>query len=245
MKYFVRFFIIILLLAIIAFFFYAYTETYGLPWKRAEVKREAIIYMKEKYNMDVEGKGCYNFKFNKYFAKVYNVLDENKNVINVKKYNRTDEKGQYLGVELSDNYSIVYWENEIRKELAANYPRLYQNDTIDKIFISTTYGTRSLEEGVSNDQDENGVFIPLKPDDDYTIRILLTKNDFSDDFLQELLTVVQDPNLHPLVSELYTSQNSTYRDHNDKEKEKYILLTRQQFKDIHSIEDLKKEIAHW
>lgn len=245
MKNFVRFFIIILLLAIITFLCFAYTEMSGLPWKKAEVKREAVVYMKEKYNMDVEGKGGYGAKFKTYFAKVYNVLDENKNVIKVEKNNLWDEMGQYTGVELRDNYSIVYWENEIRKEISSNYPSLYHHDSIDEIFISTVHETRSLEEGVSNHQDENGVFIPVEPDNNYTLSIFLTENEFTDDFLQELLTVVKDPNLHPLVSELYTSQNSTYRDHNDKEKEIYIKLTRQQFKDIHSIEDLKKEIAEW
>ncbi|MDG0875676.1 hypothetical protein L5D93_25940 [Paenibacillus thiaminolyticus] len=66
------------------FAFYTYAEFNGYPWKHAEVKREAAAYMKVKYNMDVAVAGSsYGFKFRDYTAKVFNIHDTEKRIIDV------------------------------------------------------------------------------------------------------------------------------------------------------------------
>lgn len=85
-----------------SFGFYIYSELEGLPWKHAEVKREAIEYMKQKYNMDAVAAGSfYNFKFKVYTAKVFNVMDPDKVIIHVEDERDFDDR-------------IFTWEGDCR-----------------------------------------------------------------------------------------------------------------------------------
>lgn len=86
--------------------FYMYVEFKGYPWEHLKLKGEAIKYMDTKYNMKVKVvRTSFNFKFDSYSVKVYNINDKNKTLINV-------ETG-YSNEGLRDNYSMVYWQKKL------------------------------------------------------------------------------------------------------------------------------------
>jgi hypothetical protein len=152
-------FIIIVFVSLTSF--YSYIEFYGYPWKHVEVKKEAIDYMKNKYNMDVKVvESTFNFKFDYYIVKVFNINDEKKNLINVEKQKFYDEKRQCKGERLEDNYSKIYWENRVKEELQTKYPKFFILPDVEEFHVDIAYYTSPLDNGVSSIKDENGILIP-------------------------------------------------------------------------------------
>lgn len=215
-----------------------YKETYGYPWKHAELKKEAVEYMKKKYNMDVNVAGSsFNNKFDYYIAEVYNVDDEDKNVINVEKHR---------GERLEDSYSKVYWEKQTNNELQKRYPKFYKLGDIDKITTDIAYFTTPLEIGVSSNKDENGILIPSNPDHNCIVDVHLKTNDFSDEFLQELLLVIKDVvKTQFKVDFVITGKNEGSGNGNNPGRTRILNLEYKKFKDISDVEALKKEISEF
>ena len=133
----IRYLIIFVIIAfILSYSFYLFTEFYGFPWRHAELKSEAVDYMKNKYNMDVKvERSSFNFKFDYYLVKVYDVNDKDKDLITVEKRKYYDENNQIKGERLEDNYSKIYWETRLLNELKTKYPNLFGFPDIDKFKI--------------------------------------------------------------------------------------------------------------
>lgn len=242
----VKYLIIVLIIVLVSLTsFYSYTEFYGYPWKHAEVKKEAIKYMKNKYKMDVKVvSSTFNFKFDYYIVKVFNNNDEIKNLINVEKQKFYDEKGQFKGERLEDNYSKIYWESGLNNELQTKYPKFFILPDIEKFHIDIAYYTTPLDNGVSSIKDENGILIPLMPDNNSTLDIDLNTKDFPDEFLEELLLVIKDLVNTQLKVDLFITGKSKERiNENNPERTKLLELPYEKFKDINSVEDLKKEVS--
>lgn len=233
------------------FIFYIYTEFNGYPWKHAEVKREAVAYMKAKYNMDAAVAGSsYNFKFREYTAKVFNIHDTEKRIIDVTKQFFYDEAIQGRGEMLVDNYSIVYWEQRIDDELRKRYPKLYAQEDIESIAVTTTYFTRPIDSGTSPAADDNGVAIPLEPKYEYTLEMHLRTDSISEALWQELYAVVPDLAAAPWEVEIFVRG----RDKEPKEdsagsggavKWMVLHLPYEKLEHIASIEDMKKEVVEY
>lgn len=214
-----------------------YTVTYGYPWKHAEVKKEAVGYMKNKYNMDVKvARSTFNSKFDYYIVEVFEINDGAHININVEKQKFHDDNGQYKGERLEDNYSKVYWEIRLRNELQAKYSDFFALLDIEKMQMDIAYFTTPLESGVSSIKDENGIFIPLKPDNNSTLDVDLNTKDFSEEFLKGLLLVIRDLVNKQLKVDLFITGKST-------ERTKLINLRFEEFTHINSLDDLKKEVS--
>ncbi|MGG3836873.1 hypothetical protein ABEV00_07560 [Paenibacillus thiaminolyticus] len=223
------------------FIVYTYTEFNGYPWKHAEVKREAVAYMKAKYNMDVAVAGSsYNFKFREYTAKVFNIHDAEKRIIDVTKW----------GEMLVDNYSVVYWEQRIDDELRKRYPKLYAQEDIESIAVTTTYFTMPIDSGTSPAADDNGVAIPLEPKYEYTLKMYLRTGSISEALWQELYAVVPDLAAAPWEVEILVRG----RDKEPKEdsagsggavKWMVLHLPYEKLEHIASIEDMKREVEEY
>lgn len=233
------------------FIFYVYTEFNGYPWKHAEVKKEAVAYMKAKYNMDVAVAGTsYGFKFREYTAKVFNIHDTEKRIIDVTKHAFDDEAIQGRGEMLEDNYSMVYWEQRIDDELRERYPMLYEQEDIESIAVTTTYSMMPIDSGTSPAADNNGVAIPLEPKHEYRLEMRLQTDSISEALWQELYAVVPDLVAAPWKVEIFVRG----RDKEPKEgsagsggmvKSMVLYLPYEKLEHIASIEDMKKEVKEY
>lgn len=93
---------------------------------------------------------------------------------------------------LEDNYSMVYWEQRIDDELRKRYPRLYEQEDIESIAVTTTYSLMPIDSGTSPAADDNGVAIPLEPKHEYTLDVRLRTDSISEALWQEFYAVVPD-----------------------------------------------------
>ncbi|EJW16379.1 hypothetical protein M5X00_22355 [Paenibacillus alvei] len=230
-----------------SFGFYIYSELEGLPWKHAEVKREAIEYMKQKYNMDAVAAGSfYNFKFKVYTAKVFNVMDPDKVIIHVEDERDFDEQGLYVGRRLQDDYSLVYWSEQIRHELKQRYPDLFQLEDIDTIQVEYAYYALSLTEGISSEKDQYGVRIPVKPKDIPELSIRLKTVDIGDPFLTQLRVVINDmvKTSNP-IDVIVRAASTEKTQQNEMTKTAILHIEHDKLKQLHSIDELKREIKIW
>ncbi len=172
--------------------FYVYAEMEGYPWKRAQIQKDAVRYMKEKYGMEAKSAGsAFNFKFDTYSAKVYDVREGEERIVRVERNAYYDESGppdepmKRLGERLEDNYAEVYWGLRADERLREAFPRIYGNEDIGRIRVSTVYRSQALEEGLSAERDADGVRIPAKPAEHFpTWDIRLTSKDFSDALME-------------------------------------------------------------
>lgn len=230
-----------------SFGFYIYSELEGLPWKHAEVKRKAVEYMKQKYNMDVVLAGSsYNFKFKVYTAKVSNVMDPDKAIIHVEDDRDFDEQGHYVGRRLQDDYSLVYWSEQIHLELKERHPDLFQLEDIDTIQVEYAYYTLSLTEGISSDQDQFGTRIPVKPKDIPELSIRLKTVDIGDPILKQLREVINDMVKTSNPMDVIVRAASAERTpQNEMSKTAILHIEHDKFKQLPSIDELKREIKIW
>lgn len=238
---------IVIAVLLVSFVYYLYVEIEGLPWKHAEVKRKAVEYMKQKYNMDVAAAGSsYNFKFKIYTAKVYNVKDANKAIIRVDDDGDFDDEGNYVGKRLQDDYTLVYWSTHIRDSLQKQYPDLFKLQDIDTIQIEYAYYTLSLERGLSGDKDQHGVLIPAKPKDIPELSIRLKTIDIGDHLLEQLRQVINDMVNTSQSMDVFVRAGD---DHGEQEKgmskTAILHIEHDKLRTFHSIEELKKEIKNW
>lgn len=224
---------------------YVYTEMNGYPWKHAQVKREAVLYMKNKYNMDVKASGSsYNFKFKYYTAKVYDVNDVEKSmIISVEKQRYYDDSNSYKGLRLEDNYSEVYWKKRAEQEAREAYPNLFASRRIERAAIATVYSTSSLEEGLSSENDEHGIVIPSEPDYNYTLDIDLASEEITDAFLLELLPVIQDVAKGERRIDFFITGREVPSGTDRAGTTRLLSLTFEQLNTIGSLDDLRQEIS--
>lgn len=222
-----------------------YAEFNGYPWEHAQVKKEAVDYMKRKYNMDVEVVGSsFNFKFDNYTAKLYNINDTDKSIIRVEKNRVYDQNRQTWEKRLEDNYCMVYWEKRINEEVREKYPDFCNHNDIEKINVDISYSTTPLEEGVSRDEDENGVIIPLKPELAGILDVDLKIRDFSESLLNELLLLINALKADQLKIDLFiTGKREDVGNGDSKARTKLINIECDSFKEINSAGDLKKMIT--
>lgn len=238
---------IVIAVLLVSFVYYLYVEIEGLPWKHAEVKRKAIEYMKQKYNMDVAAAGSsYNYKFKIYTAKVYNVHDTNKAIIRVDDDGDFDDKGNYVGKRLQDDYTLVYWSAHIRNNLQKKYPDLFSLQDIDAIQIEYTYYTLSLERGLNGDKDQRGVFIPAMPKDVPELSIRLKTIDIGDHLLEQLRQVINDMvNTSQSMDVFVRAADDRGEQEEEMSKTAILHIEHDKLKTFYSIEELKKEIKSW
>lgn len=238
---------IVAVVLFVFFGFYVYSQLEGLPWKHAEVKRKAIEYMKQKYNIDAVAAGSiYNFKFKVYTANVYNAMDPNKAVIHVEDVSDFDDQGHYVGRRLQDDYSLVYWSEQTRRELKEKYPDLFQLKDIDTIQVEYAYYTLSLTEGISSDQDQYGVRIPVKPKDISELSIRLKTVDIGDSILKQLREVINDMVKTSSPMNVIVRAASTERtQQNEMSKTAILHIEHDKLQHLQSIDELKREIKIW
>ena len=200
--------------------------------------------MKEKYNIDVNvERSIYNFKFEYYIAEVTNVNDETGKFINVVKRKYYDENNELAGERLEDNYGEVYWEKALKKELSEQYKELFTFPDLEGIELDIAYQTIPMDKGVSTSKDENGVLIPLRPEDSVILDIDLQTRDFSDEFLNELLVVVKDLVKSEWKVDLFiTGKSEERKDENNKRTTKVLNLPYEKFQEINTLEDLRNKI---
>ncbi len=244
----IRFLIIFVIIALLlSYSFYLFTEFYGYPWRHAELKREVVGYMKNKYNMDVKvERSSFNFKFDYYLVKVFDINDKNKSLITVEKRKYYDENNQIKGERLEDNYSKIYWETRLLNSLQTKYPNFFRLPDIDKFKIDIAYYTTPIENGVSSVKDEEGVYIPLEPENSYSLDMDLKTKDFSDEFLNELLVVIKDlSNIQSKIDLFITGIGNEGNNRESTKGTKLLRLSYERFKDINNTEDLKKEISEF
>lgn len=223
---------------------YMYTEFYGYPWKHAAMKKEAIHYMKDKYNMDVKVESStFNFKFNYYIVQVFNVNDAQKILISVEKQKFYDEQSQFKGERLEDNYNQIYWEHALASEMQARFPKFFNHSDIKQFEIDIAYYTTPLN-GVSSTKDEQGILIPLKPEHSFSIEIDLKTNDFPDDFVNEIFIVMNDLLDMQLKADLFITAASKSNENND-ERTKVLRVPYEKLEVIHNVDDLYHEISEF
>ncbi|RJG17846.1 hypothetical protein [Paenibacillus thiaminolyticus] len=95
-----------------------------------------------------------------YTAKVFNIHDTEKRIIDVTMHAFYDKAAQGRGEMLEDNYSMVYWEQRVDDELRKRYPRLYTQEDIETIAVTTVYSPMPIDSGTSPAVDDNGVRHP-------------------------------------------------------------------------------------
>lgn len=195
--------------------------------------------------MDVKVAGSsFNFKFDYYTAKLYNINDKDKSIIRVEKQGFYDENKQGRGERLEDNYCKVYWENRINNEIREKYPEFCNHKDVEKINADISYSTTPIEEGVSTIKDENGVFIPLKPKLNGILDVDLKTRDFSESFLEELFLLIKEfDNTQMQISLFITGKNEEIETGNSTARTNLIDIECDKFKDIQSVEDLRKVIT--
>lgn len=248
-----------LLLAVVALAvlyggFYVYADMEGYPWKRAQIQKDAVRYMKEKYGMDAKSAGsAFNFKFDTYIAKVYDVREGEERIIRVERNAYYDESGppdepmKRLGERLEDNYAEVYWGLRAEERLREAFPRVYGNEDIDRIRVSTTYRMQALEEGLSEEMDADGVRIPAKPTEGLqTWDIQLVSKDFSEALLGELVTAIRQMREFGPEADLnvYTAL-AEEKEGETRGKTKYLNLEFEKFGTINGIEDLRAALSEY
>jgi hypothetical protein len=217
----------------------------GYPWKHAQVKQEAVLYMKNKYNMDVRASGSsYNFKFKYYTAEVYEVNDVEKSIIRVEKQKFYDDRNLYKGERLEDNYGEVYWKKRAEQEMREVYPNLFASSRIERAAFDTVYSTSPLEEGLSSESDEHGISIPSEPEYNYALDIDLVSEEITDDFLRELLPVVQDVAKGERRIDFFITGREVPGETSDQAGTTRLLsLTFEQLNTVGSIDDLRRGIS--
>lgn len=225
--------------------FYVCTGIYGYPWKHAEIRKEAVGYMKNKYNMNVKvARSTYNYKFDYYLVKVFDINDKDKALITVEKQKYFDKDGQYLGERLEDSYCKIYWESRLQNQLREKYPEFYKLPEIEKIQMDIAYFTAPLKEGVTSDKDEKGIFIPLMPDNNCILDVDINTTEFSDEFLEELLLVIKDlSNSEVKVDLVVTGKSKEGTDDSKPKVTKLLNLHYGMLQGIDSVEDLKNEVS--
>lgn len=175
---------VLLIFAMIA---YLYTEFEGYPWKRAAIKRDAVQYLKEKYDMDaIAVESFFNFKFDTYIAHMKDRRDPQGEIIYVESERRYDEISKQWSSVLTDNYREVYWVRKLNEELKSKYSEFYHQEDILKATYSFAYSLADRNEGVSEERDEDGVSIPLMPDNSYSLDIKLRTGVLTDAFTEQL-----------------------------------------------------------
>jgi len=235
------------LAAVVAWFaFYLYTETNGYPWKRAQIKKDAVRYMQEKYGMDAIASGSsFNFKFDTYSAELYDSRDESKRTVRVERVPYI-EGDRYAGERLEDNYGEVYWGIETERRLREAFPEIYGREGVRMIGVDTVYQLSAITEGVGPERDDDGVAIPLKPELEGTWDIDLEEDGFTDPFLEELLRAVRGMEELGLAANLIVTAGRDGPDGQDSAgKTKYLSLEFRRFRDIGSAEDLKALISEY
>jgi len=233
------------LLAVIVFIAGSiYKEFNGYLWEHVRVKKEAVAYMKTKYNMDVKVvDSSFNFKFDNYIVKLYNTRDEEKAIIRVEKQRVYDEQRKAWGKRLEDSYGMVYWSKRINRELREKYPDFCNHKDIEKLMVDYAYSTVPMGEGVSTDKDENGVLIPLKPKLSGVLDVDLVAKDFSESFLEELLSLIEELKAGQDEMDLFiTGTREEDPSGEGKGRTMLIEIPYNEFKRINSLEELKQRI---
>ncbi|MFC4598220.1 hypothetical protein [Cohnella hongkongensis] len=227
--------------------FYVYTEIEGYPWKRAQIKKDAVRYMQEKYGMDARvTKSSFNFKFDTYMAKVYDVRDEERRTIQVERLPYRNEEGGGRGERLEDNYAVVYWERRTEERLREAFPQIYEYEGLRKIAVTSVHETFPLGEGVGPEKDESGVAIPRQPGHSASWNIGLVSEDIPEPFLELLLDAVRRMKELDLEVELFvTTLPRKAEAENRQERTKYIQLEHEDLGRIHGVEDLREAIQEF
>lgn len=235
----------IVLLAVIVFIAGSiYKEFNGYPWEHVRVKKEAVTYMKTKYNMDVKVVGSsFNFKFDNYIVQLYNIHDPEKEIIRVEKQRVYNEGRKAWEKRLEDSYGMVYWSKRINRELRKSYPDFCNHKDIEKLFVDYAYSTVPMGEGVSRDKDGNGVLIPLKPDLSGVLDVDLKTKAFSENFLGELLSLINELKTGQDEIDLFITGTREEDPSGDgKGKTMLIEIPYKEFERINSLEELKLRI---
>lgn len=217
--------------------FYMYVEFKGYPWEHLKLKGEAIKYMDTKYNMKVKVvRTSFNFKFDSYSVKVYNINDKNKTLINV-------ETG-YSNEGLRDNYSMVYWQKKLTDELAEEYSSFYNFSDVKEVKLDFAFETHPIGEGVSSSIDINKVYIPLKPSLNVVMDVDLKTETFSEEFLKKLIELIGALRESENNFDLFiTGKPQESTSNSSKERTKLIKLEYNKLNTISTIDDLKKIIS--
>jgi len=233
--------------AVLCFGFYIYTGTYGYPWKRAQIERDAVRHMEEKYGMEAKAVGSsFNFKFDTYMASVYDVRRGEEMIIRVERAPFYDEATQGRGERLEDNYGEVYWGRWTEERLQEEFPQIYGDERVREIRMSTVYHTLPPEEGVSAEKDANGVYVPEKPKHRGTWDIDLKSDDISDAFLQELYSTLQRMQELGLEADLHVTADRRGADSEEpRRKTKYLNAEYPEFEKFRSVEELRAAITQY
>ncbi|WP_374016789.1 hypothetical protein ABU162_21490 [Paenibacillus thiaminolyticus] len=152
------------------------------------------------------------------------------------------------GEMLEDNYSMVYWEQRIDDELRKRYPRLYTQEDIESIAVTTVYSLMPIDSGTSPAVDENGVAIPLEPKHEYTLDMPLRTDSISEALWQELYAVVPDLAAAPWEVNIFVRGRDKERLEGSAgtegmNKTRVLFLPYDKLDHIASIEDMKKEVS--
>ncbi len=227
--------------------FYIYGEMEGYPWKRAQIKKDAVSYLEAKYGMEAKAAGSsFNFKFDTYAAKAYDVRDNEKRIVTVERGPYYDEERGRRGERLEDNYSEVYWGRQAEERLREKFPRIYGFEGVREIGVSTVYSTLPMEEGASAEKDEYGVRIPEKSGHLPTWDIDLASEEFPEAFLQELLSAIGQMRKHGPESDLFVSAEPAGGAEEElRGKTKYLHLEYEEFGRINGLEELRAAISEY
>ncbi len=200
--------------------------------------------MKTKYNMDVKVvDSSFNFKFDNYIVQLYNIHDPAKEIIRVEKQRIYNEERKAWEKRLEDSYGMVYWSKRINRELRESYSDFCNHKDIEKLFVDYAYSTVPMGEGVGTDKDENGVFIPLKPELSGVLDVDLKTKDFSESFLGELLLLINELKTGQDEIDLFiTGTREEDPSGDSKGKTMLIEIPYKEFERINSLEELKLRI---
>lgn len=147
---------------------------------------------------------------------------------------------------MQDDYSLVYWSEQIRHELKQRYPDLFQLEDIDTIQVEYAYYALSLTEGISSEKDQYGVRIPVKPKDIPELSIRLKTVDIGDPFLTQLRVVINDmvKTSNP-IDVIVRAASTEKTQQNEMTKTAILHIEHDKLKQLHSIDELKREIKIW
>jgi len=234
-------------LILVSFACYLYAGLEGLPWKHSQVKREAVEYMKSKYNMDVRAAGSsYNFKFGFYTAEVYDVRDPDRRTVRVERHRYKDGNTGKRVTELEDNYGQVYWEPRLSGEFQEKYASFARLEAIDSIRPELPYSTTAMNEGVSPEKDESGVSLPAEPTGDCIWNIELATAEFPDEFLEALLAVKNEMAASGQSAEFVVfgkREAPASGEGEGKGGAQVLHLSSDRFGEVNSVEDLRSLIS--
>lgn len=226
--------------------FYVYAEFNGYPWKHSRIQKDAVSYMKEKYDMEAKSAGSsFNFKFDNYTAKVYDLRGSKETVIRVERVRFYDEDGRARGERLKDNYSEVYWGLRTEERLREAFPAIFGYEGASAR-VQTVYSTTPSDEGVSSERDAGGVYVPAEPELPGTWRIDLDADDFPEPFLAELLDAIRSMRESGLKADLFATAGSG-REGSDRLEGtfKVLNLEYEAFHNIDRLEDLRAAISEY